>query len=377
MKVHLLEGSLPLYKELIENPPTGLQFSASKLAPAKKYYSLTRDIFLRIVNFAIRTLKLPRMTFVRTDADLIHTNRGIVILNQKPWVLDLDHPVAFVGFNHREWLKDVYRKKVEKFLLSPKCRKIMPWSQACVKALQSSFPENWESLRKKTEVVYPATPVFLINKKPHNKIRLLFTSSLFWHKGGREVLQAFKILRKKYKNVELIVKSDIPEDLKKKYNFPEIKYLPYRENVLPREKLVQELFAQSDIYVYPSYVDIFGLGLLDAMVAGLPIVASDVFAIPEIVEHNKGGLIIRSPLSWVGNDYLSRGIPSEKEIADKDFSEFAQNLANTIGKLIENAELRRKMGAFNRKLVESGKFSIPYRNKKLKRIYEEALNKPN
>ena len=41
--------------------------------------------------------------------------------------------------------------------------------------------------------------------------------------------------------------------------------------------------------------------------------------------------------------------------------------------LIENKKLREKMGKNSFKLVDTGKFSIKKRNKKLRRIYDEAL----
>ena len=43
--------------------------------------------------------------------------------------------------------------------------------------------------------------------------------------------------------------------------------------------------------------------------------------------------------------------------------------------MIEDSSLRKKMSKASRKLVESGKFSIKYRNKKLKNIYNESLGK--
>ena len=50
--------------------------------------------------------------------------------------------------------------------------------------------------------------------------------------------------------------------------------------------------ASSDIFVLPSEKEAFGLVLLEAMTARLPIIASDVGGIPEIIEDSVNGDLI-------------------------------------------------------------------------------------
>ncbi|MCL6500883.1 MAG: hypothetical protein K6T16_02520, partial [Candidatus Pacearchaeota archaeon] len=58
---------------------------------------------------------------------------------------------------------------------------------------------------------------------------------------------------------------------------------------------------------------------------------------------------------------------------NKIYPRFIDNLSNKIDLLIENEKLRERMGKEGFKQVSQGKFSIKERNKKLRRIYEEAL----
>ena len=366
INVHLLVGNLPLYNELLKNPPEGVRYT-SKPLNKMSYYSKKTLLKRKLALFLVRLFKIPRMGYIKTDADLIHSNRGICILNRKPWVMDIDHASSFVGFDHKIWRERIYRKLVERFLASNYCKKIMPWSIAAMKSLLNSFPNNAEIARK-MEVVYPAVPPFRKKIKKGDIITLLFVASLFEEKGGLEVLKAFEILRKKY-DVRLIVKADVPNDVKRKYNFPEIKYYPYKTQILSREELLEKFFAKADIFVYPTYFDIFGLGVLDALAVGIPVVTTDTFALPEIVENNKNGLLIKSPIKWHDETFLwNPKVGSEK---DKKF--IVNSLVEKISLLIENSSLRKRMGGEGKILVEKGKFSIIERNKKLKRIYEEAL----
>ena len=53
-----------------------------------------------------------------------------------------------------------------------------------------------------------------------------------------------------------------------------------------------KFYQHSDVFVLPSLVEGFGIVLLDAMSFGLPIVATRVSAIPELVEDDVNGLLV-------------------------------------------------------------------------------------
>lgn len=50
-----------------------------------------------------------------------------------------------------------------------------------------------------------------------------------------------------------------------------------------------------------------------------------------------------------------------------------EELVEKTSVLIEDAELRRKMGKFSRREVETGKLSIEKRSEKLKRLFDQAV----
>ncbi|MEM7817919.1 MAG: glycosyltransferase family 4 protein [candidate division WOR-3 bacterium] len=367
IRVFLLSGNLPLYTEMLKFPPKHVKYLGTPSKGARSYYSKINEIRRKTVWCITQIFKIPRMVFVLTSADIIHSNRGICVLNRKPWIIDVDHPSSFLSFSPI-WNEEKYRKIPEKLLSSKFCKKIMPWSWACFKSMISSFSKN-ERIKEKMEVLYPATFLYEGKKKAEKEfITLLYVSSLFKEKGGMEVLKAFEILRRKF-DVKLIFKCDVPDEIKEKFKFPEIEFYQYKKEILPREKLLSQFFARADIFVYPTYFDIFGLGLLDALAVGLPIVATDVFAVPEIVEDNKNGFLIHSPIRWHDETYLWNPVGGSKK--DKEF--IVKQLVEKLSLLIEDSSLRRRMGRYSRRLVERGRFSIKERNEKLRKIYEEAI----
>lgn len=55
---------------------------------------------------------------------------------------------------------------------------------------------------------------------------------------------------------------------------------------------VPRVMKSLDLLVLPSHHEGFGIVLMEAMAAGVPVIGSNVGGIPEVIEHNRSGLII-------------------------------------------------------------------------------------
>lgn len=73
-----------------------------------------------------------------------------------------------------------------------------------------------------------------------------------------------------------------------------------------------QVLAQLDVFLLPSEYESFGLAALEAMTCGVPVVATNTGGIPEVVEHDKSGL-----LCAVG-DYRCMGASIVELLRDTD-----------------------------------------------------------
>ncbi|MBN3037061.1 MAG: glycosyltransferase family 4 protein [Candidatus Diapherotrites archaeon] len=367
MKVCIRRGYHAVYDELINYPPAGVEFVVPKFSSSRRKSRL--DWLRRLTYSAVvRALNQPNQVYINPmGCDLIHSCGGMIPLNKEPWVMDVEHAASFVGFEAGRIEK--VRKTVEKRLSSKSCKAIMPWSKAGEESMRNALDVS--GFEDKMEVVYPAMHLPEVpTKEKSNATRLLFVSVRFETKGGNEVLRAFDRLKKKY-DVELTVVSDVPMETQEKH-----KDVSFFEPNIPREKLLNDFFGQSDVFVLPSFMDTFGLVYLEAMAFGMPCIGSNCFAIPELLE-GCGECVDVSRHAWYGKDKL---------FAWKSWDKFCEaarttqkpdvidGIEESMVRLLEDSSLSKRYSREGRKRVEKGRFSLEHRNKAIKRVYGNALD---
>lgn len=55
---------------------------------------------------------------------------------------------------------------------------------------------------------------------------------------------------------------------------------------------IHKFYADSDVYINPSYYESFGMSNIESMACGTPVVTSRVGAVPEVVEHDRTGILV-------------------------------------------------------------------------------------
>ena len=130
-----------------------------------------------------------------------------------------------------------------------------------------------------------------------NEKIILFMGRLVYEKGIQHLISAMPKILDHYHDVKLVIagKGGMLDELKAQVNNLGISQKVYFAGYL-NSKDVQKMYRCADISVFPSTYEPFGIVALEAMLAGVPVVVSDIGGLNEIVEHGVTGM-----KSYAGN----------------------------------------------------------------------------
>ncbi len=199
---------------------------------------------------------------------------------------------------------------------------------------------------------------FIINRSSdtNSKIRLLTTSTLEPKKGHLFLLKAIKdCLDRGFSNFSLHI---LDTGRCRKQVINEIQKLNITSKIVFHPQYVygsaehHEMLKSADIFIQPSITDKQGNKegvpgtMVEAMAAGLPVIATRHAGIPEIIENEKNGLLV-----------------DENNVED---------LAKKILLLANNSELRQQLGTQAQKHATKN-LDIRIKQAELEKIYDNLL----
>ncbi len=130
-----------------------------------------------------------------------------------------------------------------------------------------------------------------------NEKIILFMGRLVYEKGIQHLISAMPKILTGYHDAKLVIagKGGMMEELKRQADSMGIGNKVYFTGYL-NAKQVPKMYKAADVSVFPSTYEPFGIVALEAMLAGVPTVVSDVGGLNEIVTHGEDGM-----KSYAGN----------------------------------------------------------------------------
>lgn len=130
-----------------------------------------------------------------------------------------------------------------------------------------------------------------------NEKIILYVGRLVYEKGVQHLISAMPKILANYHDAKLIVagKGGMLDELKAQAASMGLNDKVYFTGYL-NSKQVQKMYKCADVAVFPSTYEPFGIVALEAMLAGVPTVVSDVGGLNEIVDHRVDGM-----KSYAGN----------------------------------------------------------------------------
>jgi len=158
-------------------------------------------------------------------------------------------------------------------------------------------------------------------------------------KGGEYVLEAYKYFKDRKDLLFICIGGHKP--VIKAPNWLDVPYIN-------DERTMALYYSASDLFIYPSLSETFGLVIAEAMACELPVVTFRNTAIPEVVGSDECGYIAENKNT--------------------------QDFVNGIKLYLDNDNLRKKAGVRARKRVLE-KFTLDRMVNEYKNLYEEKLGK--
>lgn len=164
-------------------------------------------------------------------------------------------------------------------------------------------------------------------------------------KGHEIAIEAFRALRGRHPNLRLLIVGDGP----RRDHVHGLARALGGDAVLAghRDDVIDVLDA-SDVLLHPSHADAFPTALLEAFAASVPVVATAVGGIPEIVTDGETGVLVAPP-------------PQSEAVA------------RALERVIDDQALRRRLGAAGRGRFEA-EFSARRWAQRMREVYEVAVS---
>ena len=130
-----------------------------------------------------------------------------------------------------------------------------------------------------------------------NEKIILFTGRLVYEKGIQHLIAAMPKVLSRYSDAKLVIvgRGGMIDELKRQVDYLGLGDKVYFTGYLDSKKIVK-MYKCADVAVFPSTYEPFGIVTLEAMLAGIPVVTSDIGGLNEIVEHGVNGM-----KSYAGN----------------------------------------------------------------------------
>ena len=189
----------------------------------------------------------------------------------KPYFISVENPTALYHYRLARKNSFLGKRRINLLINSPYLKALVFWSHACADTFEevcAKIPDNCIQ-----RVIYPyipanqyATNKIIEEKSENTELKLLFIAQgkRFTSKGALEIIEAFTNLQTKKYNISLTIITSINEVSGQLINY---------------------------ILIQVTSNDSFGFTILEAMKGGNAILASNLYAIPELVKENENGFL--------------------------------------------------------------------------------------
>lgn len=286
---------------------------------------------------------------------------------KKPYFIVLENPTALYHYSLKRNKTYLGKKIISKHLSNKNLKGIVCISDACHSTINNLLGDIPNHVLIKT--IYPLVPTnkyinedSLKEKSFSSEFNCLYISSNFELKSGMEILRVFDILNNEgIRNIKLNIITNIDAlDNSIINQISENPLISLEKFNLCYEEL-EKRYSRANLLIHASRQDSFALTILEGLKAGLPVLASNIYAIPEMIYDNQNGYLVEPKFLFFNydntpNEYVwnNRESTIYSKFIDNNIVEF---IYNNIKKLDSNREELYRLSRNSLLMARDGIFS--------------------
>lgn len=327
--------------------------------------------------------------FESAPVDIFHFFNNISY-GKTPWVSTFETFLPRISplLNHQKNGIPSGNKKIEKALAAisaESCKKIIAISECTANfenELLNVYPQYRQKVKDKMIVIHPPQPLQVDNFSEKNvnindKLSFILVGGDFFRKGGMEVLNTFdKLVNINNLPLKLTIVSTLEAfDYATNTNNGDVQrakkiiennkeWITYHER-LPNEQVLQ-LMKNHMIGLLPTWADTYGYSALELQACGCPVISTDIRALPE-VNNLERGWVINVPKNNYGEALYTD--ENSREILSRTIEEQLETIINQIHENREQIKVKATNSIDNIRINHS---PVEYK-KKIKKIYMDSL----
>lgn len=306
-------------------------------------------------------------------AELCHRLNRLPVRPWKTHVVEAEHVLYTAPGDMADWRRVVdNRAELSRLLGHERCKTLLTFSAGLVEHCKHYVhPHLWPKL----DYVYPAYPSQPECERLEDApFTILIIASRFSDKGIPEALRAHEILRRRHGAAvqTILVSQAIPRG----YRLPE--GVTHFNTPKMSEGLKARLYRSADVLLAPCYSETVAC-FTEAYAFGVPVITTRIHHGDEFVREGITGYLVDAPLFPYSDGFGVRWAGWEEFLSDLEIRRERGELDNVVDQVVDRLEGmvtgRADMAAMRgaARQFHAAQFSPEVRNRKLLRIYAEAL----
>jgi len=134
-------------------------------------------------------------------------------------------------------------------------------------------------------------PRVALRRVPDGVIRCLAVARLVERNGLDDLIDALALLERKRYQLEIVGTGPYEASLRERARRlgleAQVRFTGWLDHAQ-----VARRYREADLFTLAPWVESFGHGFLEALASGLPVVGTNVGAIPELIEHSRHGMLV-------------------------------------------------------------------------------------